>query len=164
MNLRLLTLAMTIRKPTDLLEGITRNGRVLGLDLGTKTIGLALSDAGRVIATPYKTLKRTKLKADLAHLADIIIKEGIAALVLGLPINMDDSEGPRCQATRQFADDLGKVINLPLAFWDERLSTYAAEQILIEANHSRESRRKVIDKVAAAVILQGCLDAMRHPT
>jgi putative Holliday junction resolvase len=155
---------MTIRKPADLLDGIARDGRVLGLDLGTKTIGLALSDAGRMIATPYETVKRTKLKADLARLNDIISKEGVAALVLGLPINMDGSEGPRCQATRQFADDLGKLINLPLAFWDERLSTYAAEQILIEADLSRERRREVIDKVAAAVILQGCLDAMRRPS
>lgn len=152
---------MTIRKPADLLDGIDRNGRVLGLDLGTKTIGLALSDAGRMIATPYETVKRTKLKADLARLSDIITQEGVAALVLGLPFNMDGSEGPRCQATRQFADDLGKVIDLPLAFWDERLSTYAAEQMLIEADLSRKRRQEVIDKVAAAVILQGCLDSLR---
>lgn len=152
---------MTIRKPADLLDGIDRNGRVLGLDLGTKTIGLALSDAGRMIATPYETVKRTKLKADLARLSGIITQEGVAALVLGLPFNMDGSEGPRCQATRQFADDLGKVIDLPLAFWDERLSTYAAEQMLIEADLSRKRRQEVIDKVAAAVILQGCLDSLR---
>jgi putative Holliday junction resolvase len=152
---------MTIRKPADLLDGIDRNGRVLGLDLGTKTIGLALSDAGRMIATPYETVKRTKLKADLARLSDIITQEGVAALVLGLPFNMDGSEGPRCQATRQFADDLGKVIDLPLTFWDERLSTYAAEQMLIEADLSRKRRQEVIDKVAAAVILQGCLDSLR---
>jgi putative holliday junction resolvase len=152
---------MTIRKPADLLDGIDRNGRVLGLDLGTKTIGLALSDAGRMIATPYETVKRTKLKADLTRLSDIITQEGVAALVLGLPFNMDGSEGPRCQATRQFADDLGKVIDLPLTFWDERLSTYAAEQMLIEADLSRKRRQEVIDKVAAAVILQGCLDSLR---
>jgi putative Holliday junction resolvase len=152
---------MTIRKPADLLDGIDRNGRVLGLDLGTKTIGLALSDAGRMIATPYETVKRTKLKADLTRLSDIITQEGVAALVLGLPFNMDGSEGPRCQATRQFADDLGTVIDLPLTFWDERLSTYAAEQMLIEADLSRKRRQEVIDKVAAAVILQGCLDSLR---
>jgi putative Holliday junction resolvase len=152
---------MTIRKPADLLDGIDRNGRVLGLDLGTKTIGLALSDAGRMIATPYETVKRTKLKADLTRLSDIITQEGVAALVLGLPFNMDGSEGPRCQATRQFADDLGKVIDLPLTFWDVRLSTYAAEQMLIEADLSRKRRQEVIDKVAAAVILQGCLDSLR---
>ena len=112
---------MTIRKPRELTEGLTRNARVLGLDLGTRTIGLALSDVGRTIATPFDTVRRTKLKADFARLVKIITDEGVGAVVLGLPINMDDSEGPRCQATRQFANDFLKTCDLPLAFWDERL-------------------------------------------
>lgn len=152
---------MPVRKPADLTHDLPRDARVLGLDLGTRTIGLALSDVGRMIATPYETVKRTKLKADLARLAAVIEREGVGALVLGLPINMDGSEGRRCQATRQFAADLGKQIDLPLAFWDERLSTFAAEEALIAADMSRKRRKDVIDKVAAAVILQGFLDFAR---
>jgi putative Holliday junction resolvase len=149
---------MTIRKPRDLTNGLTRNARLLGLDLGTKTIGLALSDVGHCIATPYDTIRRSKLAADLRHLKKVIEDEGAGALVLGLPVNMDGSEGPRCQATRQFAADLLKQIDLPLAFWDERLSTRAAENALLDADVSRKRRAEVIDKVAAAVILQGFLD------
>jgi putative Holliday junction resolvase len=149
---------MTIRKPTDLLDGMTPGMRVLGLDFGTRTIGLALSDVGRQIATPYETVKRTKLKADIERIKAIVVREGVGGFVLGLPLNMDGSEGPRCQATRQFAVDLGKVVDLPLCFWDERLSTFAAENLLIEGGMSRQKRGQVIDKVAAAIILQGCLD------
>ncbi len=151
---------MSIRKPTDLLNDLAPGMRVLGLDLGTRTIGLALSDVGKIIATPYETVKRTKLRADLARLHEIITREGVGALVLGMPFNMDGSEGKRCQATRQFADDLLKAIDLPLAFWDERLSTYAAENLLIEGGMRRKRRKDVIDKLAASVILQGCLDAI----
>ena len=151
---------MTIRKPADLLDGIGPGKRLLGLDLGTKTIGLALSDVGRMIATPYETVKRTKLRADLERLKAIVDKEGVGAFVLGLPLNMDGSEGKRAQATRQFAADLTKAIDLPLCFWDERLTTFEAENLLIEGGMSRKKRRDVIDKVAAAVILQGCLDAI----
>jgi len=151
---------MSIRKPTDLLTGMAPGLRVLGLDLGTRTIGLALSDVGRIIATPYETVKRTKLRADLARLQEITAREGVGAFVLGLPLNMDGSEGKRCQATRQFADDLLKAIDLPLAFWDERLSTHAAEDLLIKGGMRRNRRKDVIDKMAASVILQGCLDAI----
>jgi putative Holliday junction resolvase len=155
---------MTIRKPRELARDLARGARILGLDLGTRTVGLALSDVGRTLATPYDTIRRTKLAADLARLESIIAKEGVGALVLGLPVNMDGSEGPRCQATRQFATDLLKRIDLPLAFWDERLSTRAAEAALLEADTSRRRRAAVIDKVAAAVILQGFLDfAARNP-
>jgi putative Holliday junction resolvase len=155
---------MTIRKPRELARDLARDARILGLDLGTRTVGLALSDVGRTLATPYDTIKRTKLAADLARLESVIAKEGVGALVLGLPVNMDGSEGPRCQATRQFATDLLKRIDLPLAFWDERLSTRAAEAALLEADTSRRRRAQVIDKVAAAVILQGFLDfAARNP-
>ena len=149
---------MTIRKPRELTEGLARNARILGLDLGSRTIGLALSDVGRTIATPYETIRRTKLNADLAALMGIIADEGVGAVVLGLPINMDGSEGPRCQATRQFAADFLKAHDIPLAFWDERLSTYAAEEALLEADVSRKRRAEMIDKVAAAVILQAALD------
>ena len=149
---------MTIRKPRELTQGLARGARVLGLDLGTRTIGMALSDVGHTIATPFDTIRRTKLKPDMARLAGIIDDEGVGAVVLGLPINMDDSEGPRCQATRQFAADFLKAHDLPLAFWDERLSTYAAEEALLEADVSRKRRAEIIDKVAAAVILQGFLD------
>lgn len=152
---------MTIRKPAELLPDLPRKARLLGLDLGTRTIGLALSDVGRIIATPYDTVKRTKLRADLARLDAVIAREGVGALVIGLPINMDGSEGPRCQATRQFVADLLKTIDIPLAFWDERLSTRAAEILLLEADMSRKKRDAVIDKVAAAVILQGFLDHLR---
>ncbi len=155
---------MTVRKPADLDRDLARDARLLGLDLGTRTIGLALSDTGRMIATPYETVKRTKLKADLARLRAVVDREGVGGFVLGLPVNMDGSEGPRCQATRQFAADLLKEIDLPLAFWDERLSTFAAEELLIEADMSRKRRKAVIDKVAAAVILQGCLDFLRAQT
>ena len=149
---------MTIRKPRELTQGLAPGARILGLDLGTRTIGLALSDVGHTIATPYQTIRRTKLKADISQLLGIINEQGVGALVLGLPINMDDTEGPRCQATRQFATDLLKAHDLPLAYWDERLSSHAAEEALLEADLSPKRRAEIIDKVAAAVILQGCLD------
>lgn len=152
---------MTIRKPNELTKGLEPGTRLLGLDLGTRTVGLALSDVGRSIATPYDTLRRTKLAADLERLSEIIAREGVGALVLGLPINMDGSEGPRCQATRQFASDLLKRMDLPLAFWDERLSTRAAEAAMLAADASRKRRAQSIDKVAAAIILQGFLDFIR---
>ena len=149
---------MTIRKPRELTQGLAPDARILGLDLGTRTIGLALSDVGRTIATPFDTIRRTKLKPDMARIIGVIAAEGVGAVVLGLPINMDDSEGPRCQATRQFAGDFLKAFDLPLAFWDERLSSFAAEEALREAAMSRKRRAEMIDKVAAAVILQAFLD------
>ncbi|MCZ6495840.1 MAG: Holliday junction resolvase RuvX [Alphaproteobacteria bacterium] len=149
---------MTIRKPRELTEGLATGARILALDLGTRTIGLALSDVERTIATPFDTIRRTKLKPDIGQLMGVIADQGVGALVLGLPVNMDDSEGPRCQATRQFATDLLLALDLPLAFWDERLSSYAAEAALLEADVSAKHRAEIIDKVAAAVILQGYLD------
>ncbi len=149
---------MTIRKPREIAQGLAPGARILGLDLGTRTIGLALSDVGHTIATPFDTLRRTKLKADIGRLIGVIHEHGVGALVLGLPVNMDDSEGPRCQATRQFATDLLNALDMPLAFWDERLSSHAAEEALLEAALPPKRRAAIIDKVAAAVILQGCLD------
>jgi len=136
--------------------------RLLGLDLGTKTIGLALSDVTRSIASPYETIRRTKFTADAKALAAIVAKEGVGGLVIGLPINLDGSEGPRAQSTRAFARNLAGHVDVPMAFWDERLSTAAVERHLIEADASRKRRAEVIDRMAAAYILQGALDRLRN--
>ena len=135
--------------------------RLIGIDLGTKTIGLALSDVTRMIATPLETIARTKFKADVARLLALVAEHKVAGLVLGLPINMDGSEGPRAQATRAFARNVAALTDVPILFWDERLSTAAAERTLIEADTSRRRRAEVIDKVAATIILQGALDRMQ---
>lgn len=135
-------------------------GPLMGLDLGTKTIGVAVSDGLRISATALETVRRTRFSADAARLEEIIAGRGIAAIVLGLPRNMDGSEGPRCQSTRAFARNLAARIAQPIAFWDERLSTVAAERALLAADSSRKRRRQVIDKVAAAFILQGALDRL----
>jgi len=133
------------------------SGPLIGLDLGTKTIGIAVSDGLRISATALETVRRAKFSADAARLQEIIAGRSIAAVVLGLPRNMDGSEGPRCQSTRAFARNLAACIDQPIAFWDERLTTVAAERALLEADSSRKRRRQVIDKVAAAYILQGAL-------
>lgn len=136
--------------------------RLLGLDVGSKTIGLALSDPMLTVASPIVTVRRTRLTADLKRLAEIVAEREVGGFVVGLPISMNGTEGPRCQSVRQFAADLLKAIDLPLAFWDERLSTAAVERVLIdEADMSRKRRAEVIDKMAAAYLLQGALDAMR---
>ena len=131
---------------------------LLGLDLGEKTIGLALSDAGHIIATPMQTIRRGRFAADARTLKGLIGEHDIAALVIGLPVNMDGTEGPRCQSTRAFADNLLGVFDIDIAFWDERLSTAAVTRTLLEADVSRARRREVVDKMAAAYILQGALD------
>ena len=145
------------------LAGIFPRGRpLLGLDLGTKTIGLALSDRLLSIATPQKTLKRVKFTEDAAALLAFAAERKACGLVLGLPINMDGSEGPRAQSTRAFARHLERLTELPIAFWDERLSTVAAERALLLADTSRKRRDEVIDHVAAGFILQGALDRLSH--
>ena len=131
---------------------------LLGLDLGEKTIGLALSDAGHIIATPMQTIRRGRFAADARTLKRLIGEHDIAALVIGLPVNMDGTEGPRCQSTRAFADNLLGVFDIDIAFWDERLSTAAVTRTLLEADVSRARRRELVDKMAAAYILQGALD------
>ena len=136
------------------------NGPLMGLDLGTKTIGIAVSDGLRMTATPLETIRRTKFTQDAARLEEIIAGRGIGAIVLGLPRNMDGSEGPRAQSTRAFARNMAARSGLPIAFWDERLSTAAVERTLIEADSSRKRRAEVIDKLAAAYILQGALDRL----
>ncbi|SPF76650.1 Putative pre-16S rRNA nuclease [Aliiroseovarius pelagivivens] len=133
-----------------------------GLDLGTKTIGVAVSDSFRQVATPLETIKRKKFTLDAERLLEITSDRQIGGLVLGLPRNMDGSEGPRCQSTRAFARNLEKLTDLPIGFWDERLSTVAAERALLEADTSRKRRAEVIDHVAAGYILQGVLDRLRH--
>ena len=140
---------------------LQREARLLGLDVGTKTVGLALSDVTRTIATPYETLRRTKFTADAKAIAEIVAKEGVGGLIIGLPLNLDSSEGPRAQSTRAFARNLAAHIDLPMAFWDERLSTAAVERHLIEADASRKRRAEVIDRMAAAYILQGALDRLK---
>ena len=137
-------------------------GKLLGLDLGTKTIGVAVSDGLRLTATPLETIGRTKFTADAARLLELIAENAAVALVLGLPLNMDGSEGPRAQSTRAFARTLGQKTPLPLLFWDERLSSAAVERILIAADTRRDRRSEVIDKLAAGYILQGFLDHLRN--
>lgn len=134
--------------------------RLLGLDIGSKTIGLALSDVTLTIATPMETIKRTKFKNDVATLQDIVSKQRVGGFVLGWPVNMDGSEGPRCQSTMAFSKNLGEKIPLPQTLWDERLSTSAVERTLIEADRSRARRKELVDKMAAAYILQGALHAL----
>ena len=135
-------------------------GALAGLDLGEKTIGVAVSDLRRSVATPQETVRRKKFTLDAARLIEIAKARSLAGFVLGLPLNMDGSEGPRCQSTRAFARNLSQICDLPIGFWDERLSTVAAERALLEADTSRGKRAKVIDHVAAGFILQGFLDRL----
>jgi len=154
---------MAICKPTALKAQLARNQTILGLDLGSKTIGLALSDVGYIVASPLKTIARRKFTQDLAELSEVIQEHNVGALVIGLPVQMDGTEGARAQATRSFANEVLKRIDLPVAFWDERLSTSAVERMLTdEADLSRKRRAEVVDRAAAAYILQGALEAMRN--
>ena len=137
-------------------------GPLAGLDLGTKTIGVALSDGFRRVASPIETIRRKKFTADAEALLAILNNRAVVGLVLGLPFNMDGTEGPRCQSTRAFARNFAAQSELPVTFWDERLSTVAAERALLEADTSRRRRAEVIDHVAASFILQGCLDRLTH--
>ena len=135
---------------------------LIGLDLGDKTIGVAGSDRIGAVATPLETVRRKKFTLDSARLLEIIKERDVGGILLGLPRNMDGTEGPRCQSTRAFARNLARLTDLPIGFWDERLSTVAAEKALLEADTSRKRRSEVIDHVAASYILQGALDRMRH--
>ncbi len=138
------------------------SGALAGIDLGTATIGVAVSDTRRRVASPVETIRRTKLGIDIAALMAICEPRDVVGVVLGLPLNMDGSEGPRCQATRAFARNVARSTEMPIAFWDERLSTVAAERALLEADVSRRRRGQVIDHVAASYILQGALDRICH--
>ena len=146
-------------------ESLTKGQRLMALDLGSKTIGLAIADTGHQIATPFDTIRRKKFSLDAAQLADIIAQQDIGGLVVGLPLNMDGSQGPRVQATRAFIRNLAQLAGfpaLPVLLWDERLSTAAVERTLLAADTSRAKRATVIDKMAAAFILQGVLDYLNN--
>src|SRR5690606_38372997 len=140
------------------LAAIPATGRIMALDLGTKTIGVAISDGLRYSATPLETIKRSKFTQDAERILQLIAENRIAAIILGLPLNMDGSEGPRVQSTRAFARNLAQKTTLPIAFWDERLSTSAVTRMMIEADLRRDRRAEVVDKLAASYILQGALD------
>ncbi|CAM3225376.1 Holliday junction resolvase RuvX [Corallococcus sp. ZKHCc1 1396] len=137
--------------------------RTFGLDYGTKTIGVAVSDGLGLTAQTVTTVRRSSIKADLAELSRLVKEYEVTRIVLGLPLNMNGSEGPRAEASRKFADMLGQSLGLPVELWDERLSTVAAQRTLLEADVSRAKRREVIDQLAAQFILQGWLDAHRAP-
>ena len=140
---------------------LARDSRLLGLDIGKRTVGLALSDVRRTVASPMETVRRAQLAADLARIKALALEHGVGGFVVGLPVGLDGRESPRCQSVRQFAADLLKGCDLPLAFFDERFSTAAVERFLIEeADMSRARRKQVVDKIAAAYILQGALDFM----
>lgn len=142
-------------------ERLPAQGRLMGLDVGTKTIGIAVSDTTRLVASALETWKRIKFGRDVEHLAARIAEHEVVGIVIGYPANLDGSQGPRAQATRTFAHMLGQKIDLPIHLWDERMTTLAAERALLEADTSRRRRAEVIDKVAATLILQGLLDRLR---
>jgi putative Holliday junction resolvase len=141
---------------------LAREARLLGLDVGTQTIGMALSDVTRSVATPFDTIRRSKFTADAKTIREVVEKNQVGALVIGFPLNLDGSEGPRAQSTRAFARNLAAHVEVPMVFWDERLSTAAVERHLIEADASRKRRAEVVDRMAAAYILQGALDRLRN--
>ncbi|MGO4704311.1 Holliday junction resolvase RuvX [Microvirga sp. 2MCAF38] len=143
---------------TKLIEQLPPRARLMGVDLGTKTIGLALSDIERRIATPLETIKRVKFTPDAERMKALIDQHDVGGLVIGLPLNMDGTEGPRSQATRAFARNLGPLIGKPILFWDERMSTMVVTRTLLDADASRAKRAEAVDKMAAAYILQGALD------
>lgn len=147
---------------TNFAAALPRQGAIFGLDLGDKTIGIAVSDLRRGVATPLQTLRREKFTLDATALLALATQRQICGLVLGLPLNMDGSIGPRVQKTRAFAQNLSKMTDLPITFWDERLSTVAAERAMLEADLSRAKRAERIDHVAAGFILQGVLDRLGH--
>lgn len=153
---------MIVETAEDLAAALPRTGALMGLDLGTKTIGVAVSDALRAVASPLLTVKRKKFGTDAVALMEVVTDRQITGIILGLPRNMDGTEGPRCQSTRAFARNLAGLTKVPIGFWDERLSTVAAERALLEADTTRKRRAEVIDHVAAGVILQGMLDRLRH--
>ena len=149
---------MTIMSLDALAAGLPASSRLIGLDPGSKTVGVALSDPSRMVASPTEQLKRGKFRDLAARLEALVKTEEVGGLVVGLPLNMDGSEGPSAQSARQFAENLAARLEIPVALWDERLSTAAVERTLIDADLSRRRRAEVVDKLAAAYILQGALD------
>ena len=149
---------MILNNPAELREAVPAGTRLMGLDVGTKTIGVALSDTRRVIATPLETIRRRRLREDMAQLFALIDAHRVGGLVIGLPLTLAGSDGPRTQSVRQFTRNLIAMRNLPIVFWDERFSTAAVTREMIAADLTRNRRAAIVDRVAAAYILQGCLD------
>jgi putative Holliday junction resolvase len=141
---------------------LAQDQRLLGLDLGEKTIGIALSDTSRSIATPMETLRKSKFAADASRIGKIVSEQNVGAVVIGQPLNMDGSDGPSAQSARAFGRNLAARMTVPIVFWDERLSTVAVTRTLLDADASRRRRAEVVDKMAAAYILQGVIDRLRH--
>ena len=154
--------AMAVCNITEIKASLPPGRRVMGLDVGAKTIGLALADLSLTVATPYETLRRSKFTKDAERLAGIVEAEDVGALVIGLPLSMDGAEGRQAQSVRQFAVNLAERLDIPVALWDERLSTAAVTRTLLEADASRKRRAEVVDKMAAAYILQGALDRLAN--
>lgn len=147
--------------PHSFFMALTPHTRLLGFDVGSKTIGLALSDSLRSVATPMETIKRTKFSKDIERIKQIVIEQEVGGVVIGWPLNMDGSQGPRCQSTRAFANNIARHITLPQLLWDERMSTMAVERMMTEeADLSRARRAELVDKLAASYILQGALDRL----
>jgi putative Holliday junction resolvase len=153
---------MPLCNPAELKPLLAAGTRLLGLDVGTKTIGMALSDTTHLIATPFDTIRRTRFRDDLKRMLDEIARHKVGGIVIGLPLALDGRDSPRTQGVRQFAKNLMAQTALPIAFWDERLSTAAVERGMIEGDLSRRRRAELIDKAAAAYILQGLLDNLNH--
>lgn len=149
---------MILGNPTEFAGALPPGARLLGLDVGTKTVGLALSDTRRVIATPLETIRRRRFRDDAAHLFALVDRHGVGGLVIGLPLALSGGNSPRSQSVRQFARNLLALHDLPILFWDERLSTAAVTREMIAADLSRKRRAEIVDRVAAAYILQSCLD------
>lgn len=161
-NTKAQPLGKTFQDITDFTAAIAPRTRLIGIDAGTKTLGLALSDLTRTIASPLVVIRRKKFTVDAAELFRLTDEHGVTGLVLGLPMNLDGTAGPRVQATQALARNLNAISPLPILLWDERLSTAEAERMLIAADASRKRRAEVIDKLAATIILQGALDRMRN--
>ena len=153
-------MSVELLEPVSFLSALKPHRPLMGLDPGSRRIGIALSDLSRRVATPFSTLRRTRFRADSAHLTQLAQEHYVGGIIIGLPLNMDGSEGPRAQAARAFSAELARVLPLPLALWDERLSTQAARHPLKTAN--RNTRTRHIDRLAAAFILQGALDRLWH--
>ncbi len=151
---------MLLADPRELRDAVPHGSRLLGLDVGTKTIGTALSDTRLVIASPLETIRRRRFRDDVAALFALADRHGVGGLVIGLPLTLLGGDGPRTQSVRQFVRNLLAVRDLPMAFWDERLSTAAVTREMIAADLTRKRRAEIVDRVAAAYILQGCLDAI----
>jgi putative holliday junction resolvase len=149
---------MILDNPAELREAVPAGARLMGLDVGTKTIGLALSDSRQVIATPLETIRRRRFRDDMARLFGLVDAQGVGGLVVGLPLTLAGIDGARTQSVRQFTRNLLAVRDLPIAFWDERMSTVAVTREMIAHDMTRKRRAEIVDRVAAAYILQGCLD------